>query len=110
VPKPRPGVFRITKNIHNILQGVSHPDQRVSAEEKQSIIDWITENASRYWFSEGGPLCSPQEGGADVVIVSDLFRVLLTACRCSSSPTRVILFPRTLHARFLLQGCCTLGT
>jgi alpha,alpha-trehalose phosphorylase (configuration-retaining) len=70
VPKPRPGVFRITKNIHNILQGVSHPDQRVTAEEKQAIIDWITENASRYWFSEGGPLCSPQDGGADVVIVS----------------------------------------
>lgn len=70
VPKPRPGVFRITKNIHNILQGVSHPDQRVTAEEKQAIIDWITENANRYWFSEGGPLCSPKDGGADVVIVS----------------------------------------
>lgn len=70
VPKPRPGVFRITKNIHNILQGVSHPDQRVTAEEKQAIIDWITDNANRYWFSEGGPLCSPKDGGADVVIVS----------------------------------------
>jgi len=81
VPKPRPGVFRITKNIHNILQGVSHPDQRISAEEKQAIIDWITENAKRYWFSEGGPLCTPEEGGADVVIVSrfacsSLLRVL----------------------------------
>jgi len=63
-------VFRITKNIHNILQGVSHPDQRISAEEKQAIIDWITENANRYWFSEGGPLCPPEDGGADVVIVS----------------------------------------
>lgn len=71
MPKPRPGVFRITKNIHNILQGVSHPDQRISAEEKQAIIDWITENANRYWFSEGGPLRSPEEGGADVVIVSN---------------------------------------
>ncbi len=76
VPKPRPGVFRITKNIHNILQGVSHPDQRISAEEKQAIIDWITENANRYWFSEGGPLRSPEEGGADVVIVSNFSHVL----------------------------------
>ena len=63
-------MFRITKNVHNILQGVSHPDQRISTEEKQAIIDWITENANRYWFSEGGPLRSPEEGGADVVIVS----------------------------------------
>ncbi|KXH31286.1 glycosyl transferase group 1 [Colletotrichum salicis] len=70
VPKPRPGVFRVTKNIHNILQGVSHPDQRISAEEKQSIIDWITDNANRYWLSEGGPLRPPEEGGADVVMVS----------------------------------------
>ena len=70
VPKPRPGVFRITKNVHNILQGVSHPDQRISADEKKSILDWITENANRYWFSEGGPLRPPEEGGAHVVIVS----------------------------------------
>lgn len=64
-------MFRITKNIHNILQGVSHPDQRISAEEKQAVIDWITENANRYWFSEGGPLCPPADGGADIVIVSN---------------------------------------
>lgn len=69
VPKPRPGVFRITKNVHNILQGVSHPDQRITAEEKQAILDWITENATRYWFSEGGPLRSMEEGGADVIMV-----------------------------------------
>jgi alpha,alpha-trehalose phosphorylase (configuration-retaining) len=77
VPKPRPGVFRITKNIHNILQGVSHPDQRISAEEKATIINWITENANRYWISEGGPLRPPEEGGADVIIVSFAFPLAL---------------------------------
>jgi hypothetical protein len=65
-------VFRITKNVHNILQGVSHPDQRISTEEKAAIIDWITDNANRYWFSEGGPLRPAEEGGADVVIVSGI--------------------------------------
>ncbi len=84
MPKPRPGVFRITKNIHNILQGVSHPDQRITAEEKQAIIDWITENANRYWFSEDGPLRAPEDGGADVVIVSNLF-LLSSHAPCSSS-------------------------
>jgi len=72
VPKPRPGVFRITKNVHNILQGVSHPDQRISREEKAAITGWVEDNARRYWLSEGGPLRPPEEGGADVVIVSSL--------------------------------------
>jgi hypothetical protein len=81
VPKPRPGVFRITKNVHNILQGVSRPDQRISAKEKAAIIDWITENANRYWLSEGGPLRPPEEGGADIIIVS---RPL---CLLSKTPT-----------------------
>jgi len=89
VPKPRPGVFRITKNIHNILQGVSHPDQRVSAEEKQAVIDWITENANRYWFSEGGPLRPPEEGGADIVIVStDICYHKFSGCPSSPSVAR----------------------
>ena len=70
VPKPKPGVFRITKNIHNILQGVADPNQRVSEEEKKTITDWITDNANRYWLAEGGPLRPPEEGGADVIMVS----------------------------------------
>lgn len=69
VPKPRPGVFRITKNIHNILQGVADPDQRITDDEKALIVDWIHDNAKRYWLSHGGPLRPVNEGGADVVVV-----------------------------------------
>lgn len=69
VPKPRRAVFRITKNIHNILQGVARQDQHVSDAEKSAIIDWITDNAKRYWLSNGGPLCRPEQGGADVIVV-----------------------------------------
>lgn len=68
-PKPKPGVFRITKTIHNILQGVSKPEERISADDKQQITDWIQDNATRYWFSKGGPLRRPEEGGADVIMV-----------------------------------------
>ncbi|KAF5697502.1 Trehalose phosphorylase [Fusarium mundagurra] len=71
VPKPLPRVFRITKNIHNVLQGVSPPDERITAEEEDAIIDWITENAQRYWLADGGPLCQPEEGGAHIVIIDD---------------------------------------
>jgi alpha,alpha-trehalose phosphorylase (configuration-retaining) len=69
VPKPRPGVFRSTKNMHNILQGVAKPEQRLSDEEKETIRGWITDNAKRYWLSEDGPLRPVEEGGADIVVV-----------------------------------------
>lgn len=99
VPKPRPGVFRITKNIHNILQGVSHPDQRVSADEKQTIIDWITENAHRYWFSEGGPLRSPEEGGADVVMIDDPQMPGLIPMIKRLTPDRPVLYRSHIQIR-----------
>ncbi|KAJ2904344.1 putative glycosyltransferase family 4 protein [Zalerion maritima] len=99
VPKPRPGVFRITKNIHNILQGVSHPDQRISAEEKKSIIDWITDNAHRYWFSESGPLRPASEGGADVVIIDDPQMPGLIPLIKDRTPDRPVLYRSHIQIR-----------
>ncbi|EMT72112.1 Trehalose phosphorylase [Fusarium odoratissimum] len=71
VPKPLPTALRITKNIHNILQGVSPTSQRITAEEKKAVIHWITENAYRYWLSESGPLRPAEEGGAHIIIIDD---------------------------------------
>lgn len=71
MPKPRPGVFRITKTNHNILQGVAMPNERLRPEDQQVIIDWIQENANRYWLRDGGPLCHSADGGADVIIIDD---------------------------------------
>ncbi|EXK35803.1 hypothetical protein FOXG_14686 [Fusarium oxysporum f. sp. lycopersici 4287] len=71
VPKPLPTALRVTKNIHNILQGVSPPSQRITAEEKKAVIHWITENAYRYWLSESGPLRPAEEGGAHIIIIDD---------------------------------------
>ncbi|KAJ9149436.1 Glycosyltransferase family 4 protein [Pleurostoma richardsiae] len=99
VPKPRPGVFRITKNVHNILQGVSHPDQRISPEEKASIIDWITDNANRYWLSEGGPLRPADEGGADVVIIDDPQMPGLIPLIKKLTPDRPVLYRSHIQIR-----------
>lgn len=55
--------------MHNILQGVAAPDQRIPPEDRAAIIEWITDNAERYWFRDGGPLRPPEQGGADVIIV-----------------------------------------
>lgn len=64
-------MFRITKNNHNILQGVSGPGERLTQENEHAIHEWITANAKRYWFAKGGPLSKPEEGGADVIIIDD---------------------------------------
>ncbi len=69
-------MFRITKTVHNILQGVADPAVRISAAEKATLTEWINENAHRYWLSKGGPLRPPSEGGADVIIVCTMFRIL----------------------------------
>lgn len=58
--------------MHNILQGVSKPSEIISAEDKESLVGWIQDNASRYWLNSGGPLRPPEEGGAHVIIVSYL--------------------------------------
>ncbi|KAG5756947.1 hypothetical protein H9Q70_000486 [Fusarium xylarioides] len=99
VPKPRPGVFRITKNQHNILQGVSHPDQRISDAEKGAITDWIDENAKRYWLSEGGPLRPPEEGGADVIIIDDPQMPGLVPMIKKITPDRPILYRSHIQIR-----------
>ena len=97
-PKPRPGVFRITKNNHNILQGVAPPGMRFTHEERDSVRDWVHLDADRFWFKQAGPaapewlekhaslfpstpvlhwfqkngpLVHPKEGGADVIIVDN---------------------------------------
>ena len=94
VPKPKPGVFRVTKTIHNILQGVSKPDERISTAEKELITNWIEDNANRYWLSPGGPLRPVEEGGADVIMVkpnqqrtrdSRANRFRLTTRKCQAS-------------------------
>jgi hypothetical protein len=99
VPKPRPGVFRITKNIHNILQGVADPEQRVSEEEKATIIDWITDNAMRYWLTEDGPLRHPEEGGADIVVVDDPQMPGLIPFIKQSTPNRPVLYRSHIQIR-----------
>ncbi|KAF8522124.1 trehalose phosphorylase [Hysterangium stoloniferum] len=68
VPNPSPAVFRTTKNNHNILQGVADPSLRLTKPQATAFDEWIQKNATRYWFSEGGPLT---RGGVDVAFIDD---------------------------------------
>lgn len=91
-PKPRPAILRVMHKIHCILQGVSEQRKIVSNDEKQLIVSWITENADRYWFSEGGPLCAPANGGADVIIIDDPQMSVLIPLIRKTTPYRYVLY------------------
>ncbi|KAJ6443650.1 trehalose synthase (Ccg-9) [Purpureocillium lavendulum] len=99
VPKPRKSVFRITKNMHNILQGVAAPDQRIPPEDRAAIIEWITDNAERYWFRDGGPLRPPEQGGADVIIIDDPQMIGLIPMIKNSPQHRPVLFRSHIQVR-----------
>ncbi|KAK7205783.1 trehalose synthase [Myxozyma melibiosi] len=69
VPKPNPSVFRITKNNHNIIQGVADPDLRLNDAQKEQFTKWIESNFERYWSS--GPLDSEKPPGVDIAVMDD---------------------------------------
>ncbi|KAL4785631.1 hypothetical protein BJX76DRAFT_323730 [Aspergillus varians] len=99
VPKPRPGVFRITKTNHNILQGVSAPEERLSEESWDSVTGWIHENADRYWLRPGGPLVHPSEGGADIIIIDDPQMPALIPLAKQRAPDRPVVFRSHIQIR-----------
>lgn len=99
MPKPRPGVFRITKTNHNILQGVSKPQDRLTAEDCDQVKDWTEDNAKRYWLSSEGPLRPPSEGGAHVIVIDDPQMAALIPIAKEAAPDRPVIFRSHIHIR-----------
>ncbi|EQL34284.1 hypothetical protein, variant [Blastomyces dermatitidis ATCC 26199] len=99
VPRPRPAVFRITKTNHNIFQGVSKPDERLTEENKAALTDWIVGNAKRYWFGKGGPLSAPCEGGADVIVIDDPQMPGLIPLIKEVTPMRPVIYRSHIQVR-----------
>ncbi|KAG4100731.1 hypothetical protein H8356DRAFT_292759 [Neocallimastix lanati (nom. inval.)] len=52
VPFPDNDVFRITKNNHNILQGVADPNLRLTEDNKKTYEAWIKANVEKYWLND----------------------------------------------------------
>ncbi|KAI9789752.1 MAG: hypothetical protein M1816_005791 [Peltula sp. TS41687] len=69
VPDPDPAVFRVTKNNHNILQGVAGPSVRLTEKDVEKWESWLQYNARTHWTRDGGPLS--KENGADVIVIDD---------------------------------------
>ncbi|KAI8391035.1 uncharacterized protein BYT42DRAFT_555348 [Radiomyces spectabilis] len=87
VARPKPEVFDITKRkFHNVLQGVAAPNVRLTAEDKQTFIDWSNDNVNRFWGDEKGPLRN-----SDVIVIDDpqVCGIIPHIKRCSPN-TRII--------------------
>ncbi|KAG0136202.1 hypothetical protein HOY82DRAFT_599387 [Tuber indicum] len=55
--------FRITKTDHNVLPGVTDPEERFDEAKQALLNEWIGAGAKRYSLSPGGPRAP---GGEDV--------------------------------------------
>ncbi|KAJ5130537.1 Glycosyl transferase family 1 [Penicillium bovifimosum] len=99
VPKPRPGVFRVTKTNHNILQGIASKGERLTYDNKKILQEWIEENARRYWTRAGGPLLPPSEGGADVIMIDDPQMPGIIPIAKLLAPDRPIVFRSHIQIR-----------
>jgi len=99
VPKPKPEVFRITKNNHNILQGVADPSLRITEKQIHILDDWCQQNADRFWLPGGGPLSPRSQGGADVIIVDDPQMPSLVKIAKQADPDRPVVFRSHIQVR-----------
>ncbi|KAF1957547.1 putative trehalose synthase-like protein [Byssothecium circinans] len=99
VPNPVPSIFRITKDNHNILQGVADPSLRLTP-EKQSMLDgWCLRNARRHWINKKGPLAPRGQGGADVIIVDDPQMPGLVKIAKDQDPERPVIYRSHIQVR-----------
>jgi glycosyltransferase involved in cell wall biosynthesis len=99
VPRPNPAVFRITKNNHNILQGVAEPELRLSQNNIQQLDEFVEQNVERYWSNKDGPLAPPEEGGAHIIIVDDPQMPKLVELSKQIAPDRPVIFRSHIQVR-----------
>lgn len=96
-------MFRITKNNHNILQGVDQdPKNRLTAKEIDALDGWCSANASRYWTPKtrgGGPLAPIANGGAHVIIIDDPQLPKLAEIAKEQEPTRPVIYRSHIQVR-----------
>ncbi len=99
-PNPRAGVFRITKNNHNILQGVEADlTKRLTPSEMEKLDKWARDEAEPRWTSFGGPLAAREHGGAHVIIVDDPQLPSLVKIAKERDPTRPVIFRSHIQVR-----------
>ncbi|KAF1939318.1 putative trehalose synthase-like protein [Clathrospora elynae] len=100
VPYGRTEIFRITKDNHNILQGVATKGERLTTQNVADLDNWVMEEARKcHWLEFGGPLASREKGGADVIIVDDPQMPSLVSLAKERDPNRPVIFRSHIQVR-----------
>lgn len=100
VPFGKADIFRITKDNHNILQGVATDGERLTEEKMAKLDAWVLEEADKCRWSEfGGPLSAREKGGADVIIVDDPQMPSLVKIAKERDPSRPVIFRSHIQVR-----------
>ncbi|KAF1915723.1 hypothetical protein BDU57DRAFT_281631 [Ampelomyces quisqualis] len=99
VPRPKHEVFRITKNNHNILQGVDQTGRELENKDIEMLDEWCEQNATRYWTKKGGPLAARSAGGAHVIVVDDPQMPKLVDIAKRYDPQRPVIYRSHIQVR-----------
>jgi glycosyltransferase involved in cell wall biosynthesis len=91
-------VFRITKNNHNILQGVN-TELELTTEQVGTLDEWCEQNAARYWTGRNCPLAHRSEGGAHIVVIDDPQMPKLVDIAKQNDPDRPVIFRSHIQVR-----------
>ncbi|GFG19389.1 heat shock trehalose synthase [Aspergillus udagawae] len=96
VAKPRPGIVNIAQKMRDILEGLGNSVKCLSFDEELEILEWVYENARRYWLQHNGPLQPRSNGGVDVVIIDSAPLLSLALLSKQQDPGRPVLYENRL--------------
>ncbi|KAE8330452.1 hypothetical protein BDV39DRAFT_170628 [Aspergillus sergii] len=111
VPKPRPGINGIIRKMQDSLEGLCARDDPITIDEEMCILQWVYENARRYWLCEDDPLQARSKGGADIVVIDDVPLTPAALLSKQTDPGRPVIFENRLQVqRSALQDARNFST
>lgn len=99
VPKPRPGINSIIRKMQDSLEGLGERDDSITVDEEMCILQWVYENARRYWLCEDDPLQARSKGGADIVVIDDVPLTPAALLSKQTDPGRPVIFENRLQVQ-----------
>jgi hypothetical protein len=82
--------------MRDILEGLDKSLGYLSFDEELEILEWVQENARRYWLLHNGPLQPRSKGGVDVLVIDSAPLLPLALLSKQQDPGRPVLYENRL--------------
>lgn len=89
----------IIRKMQDTLEGMGGRDDSITIEEEMCILQWVYENARRYWLCEDDPLQARSKGGADIVVIDDVPLTPAALLSKQVDPGRPVIFENRLQVQ-----------